>query len=52
MSPTGPLILICGHAGLATGEDGPTHADPQALQLLQENFPRGRGGHPHALGAA
>lgn len=34
-----PLILICGHAGLATGEDGPTHADPQALQLLQENFP-------------
>ena len=36
-----PLILICGHAGLATGEDGPTHADPQALQLLQENFPVG-----------
>lgn len=35
-----PLILICAHAGLATGEDGPTHADPQALQLLQENFPR------------
>jgi transketolase len=24
-----------------TGEDGPTHADPQALQLLQENFPAG-----------
>jgi len=23
------------------GEDGPTHADPQALQLIQENFPRG-----------
>ena len=37
----GPLILICGHAGLATGEDGPTHADPQALQLLQENFTPG-----------
>ena len=36
-----PLILICGHTGLATGEDGPTHADPQALQLLQENFPVG-----------
>jgi len=35
------LILICGHAGLATGEDGPTHADPQALQLLSQNFPRG-----------
>jgi transketolase len=34
-----PMILICAHAGLATGEDGPTHADPQPLQLLQENFP-------------
>lgn len=39
--PCLPLILICGHVGLATGEDGPTHADPQALQLLQENFPVG-----------
>ncbi|HUK77492.1 MAG TPA: hypothetical protein VL117_07820 [Thermoleophilia bacterium] len=37
----GPLVLVCGHAGLATGEDGPTHADPQALQLLQENFAPG-----------
>jgi transketolase len=36
-----PMILICGHAGLKTGEDGPTHADPQPLQLLQENFPFG-----------
>jgi transketolase len=36
-----PIVLVCGHAGLATGEDGPTHADPQALQLLQENFPLG-----------
>lgn len=36
-----PFILICAHAGLKTGEDGPTHADPQALQLLQENFPLG-----------
>ncbi len=34
-----PFILVCGHAGLETGEDGPTHADVQALQLLQENFP-------------
>ncbi|HUJ74389.1 MAG TPA: hypothetical protein VL359_06000, partial [bacterium] len=34
-----PLILACAHAGLKTGEDGPTHADPQALQLLQGNFP-------------
>ena len=39
--PYKPIILICAHAGLKTGEDGPTHADPQALQLLQENFPRG-----------
>ncbi len=35
------MILVCAHAGLKTGEDGPTHADPQALQLLQENFPAG-----------
>jgi transketolase len=39
--PYKPIILVCGHVGLATGEDGPTHADPQALQLLQENFPKG-----------
>ena len=39
--PYRPMILVCGHAGLKTGEDGPTHADPQALQLLQENFPSG-----------
>ena len=36
-----PMMLVCGHAGLKTGEDGPTHADPQPLQLLQENFPPG-----------
>ena len=36
-----PFVIICGHAGPRTGEDGPTHADPQPLQLLQENFPRG-----------
>ena len=40
--PYKPMVLVCGHAGLKTGEDGPTHADPQALQLLQENFPAGR----------
>ena len=40
--PYKPIILVCAHAGLKTGEDGPTHADPQALQLLQENFPRAR----------
>lgn len=39
--PFPPFILVCAHAGLKTGEDGPTHADPQALQLLQENFPHG-----------
>ena len=39
--PYRPYVLICAHAGLKTGEDGPTHADPQALQLLQENFPKG-----------
>ena len=36
-----PFVLVCAHAGLKTGEDGPTHADPQPLQLLQENFPAG-----------
>jgi transketolase len=36
-----PFFLVCAHAGLKTGEDGPTHADPQPLQLLQENFPPG-----------
>lgn len=39
--PFKTFVMICGHAGLKTGEDGPTHADPQALQLLQENFPAG-----------
>ena len=39
--PYKPIILVCAHAGVKTGEDGPTHADPQPLQLLQENFPRG-----------
>ncbi len=36
-----PMFVVCAHAGLKTGEDGPTHADPQHLQLYQENFPRG-----------
>jgi transketolase len=39
--PYRPFLLVCAHAGLKTGEDGPTHADPQPLQLLQENFPPG-----------
>ena len=36
-----PFILQCGHAGMKTGEDGPTHADPQALQLHLENYVAG-----------
>ncbi|MBW2059563.1 MAG: hypothetical protein JRH07_07785 [Deltaproteobacteria bacterium] len=39
--PYRPFVMICAHAGVKTGEDGPTHADPQALQLLQEDFPLG-----------
>ena len=39
--PFRPYIMVCGHAGYKTGEDGPSHADPQALQLLQGNFPPG-----------
>jgi transketolase len=39
--PFRPFVLVCAHAGVKTGEDGPTHADPQALQLLQGNFPLG-----------
>ena len=39
--PYHPMVLVCAHAGIKTGEDGPTHADPQPLQLVQENFPRG-----------
>jgi transketolase len=40
-TPYRTFFLVCAHVGLKTGEDGPTHADPQALQLLMENFPRG-----------
>jgi transketolase len=39
--PQNPMVLVCAHTGLKTGEDGPTHADPQPLQILQEGFPRG-----------
>ncbi len=34
-------IMVNAHAGPMTGEDGPTHACPQPLQLLQDNFARG-----------
>jgi transketolase len=37
--PYQTFIMINAHTGIKTGEDGPTHADPQVLQLLQENFP-------------
>jgi transketolase len=37
--PYDTWIVVNAHAGVKTGEDGPTHADPQALQLLQECFP-------------
>jgi transketolase len=40
-APYRPIVLVCAHSGIKTGEDGPTHADPQPLQLLQENFPKG-----------
>ncbi|MBW2261060.1 MAG: hypothetical protein JRG91_03725 [Deltaproteobacteria bacterium] len=36
--PPNPFVIVMGHASIMTGEDGPTHADPQALQLFQENF--------------
>ena len=39
--PARTWIMINAHVGPMTGEDGPTHADPQALQLLQGNFPPG-----------
>jgi transketolase len=39
--PFPTAILVCAHTGLKTGEDGPTHADPQPLQLVQEDFPPG-----------
>lgn len=39
--PFNPFIIINAHAGPKTGEDGPTHADPQALAILQDNFPPG-----------
>lgn len=34
-------IMVNAHAGPMTGEDGPTHACPQPLQLLQDNFAKG-----------
>ncbi|MBU2574523.1 MAG: hypothetical protein KKH28_10645 [Elusimicrobia bacterium] len=39
--PYNPFIMINAHAGAKTGEDGPTHADYQSLQLLEGNFPAG-----------
>ena len=39
--PARVWIMINAHAGPMTGEDGPTHACPQHLQLLQDNFAKG-----------
>jgi transketolase len=39
--PPRTWIMVNAHVGSMTGEDGPTHADPQALQLLEGNFPDG-----------
>ncbi len=39
--PYKTFILVCAHASIETGEDGPTHADPQSLQLVQGNFAPG-----------
>jgi transketolase len=41
MRPYRTWVMVNAHAGSMTGEDGPTHADPQSLQLLQENFAAG-----------
>ncbi len=34
-------IMVNAHAGPMTGEDGPTHACSEPLQLLQDNFAKG-----------
>jgi len=39
--PYDAFIMVNAHAGVKTGEDGPTHADIQSLQLLEGNFPKG-----------
>ena len=41
--PHKPMILVCAHAGLKTGEDGPTHADPSSpCSSCRRTSPRGR----------
>ncbi len=39
--PNRTMIMVNAHAGPMTGEDGPTHACPSPLQLLQDNFAPG-----------
>jgi len=39
--PKHTFVIFGSHAGISTGEDGPTHADPQCLQLIEEDFPKG-----------
>ena len=33
------FISLCGHTGIKTGEDGPTHAEPNTLSMFQDNYP-------------
>ena len=39
--PYKPFVLICAHAGVKTGEDGPTPQPVEHLAALRANFPRG-----------
>jgi transketolase len=36
--PYRPIILVCAHAGLKTGEDGPTHAAPNQFRSFKKTF--------------
>jgi len=40
-TPYNTMIILCGHTGIKTGEDGPTHAEPNTLAMLQSNNPHG-----------
>ncbi|HSG99954.1 MAG TPA: hypothetical protein VLB27_07895 [candidate division Zixibacteria bacterium] len=37
--PFKTMIIVSGHAGVKTGEDGPTHAEVNTLQFFQDNHP-------------
>ncbi|MCH7879128.1 MAG: hypothetical protein IH914_07435, partial [candidate division Zixibacteria bacterium] len=38
---TKTFVILCGHTGVKTGEDGPTHAEPNTLAFFQDNCPQG-----------